>query len=333
MRSIGGQLFIGLGVAGLVSGAVLIGLVSLQYGFFSEYRPPLRQTIAEIMDHVIIPLMVFVALFGAGAFIVVRTVAARLRDATHEAVAAAAALQSYRAELASLPAEVRPFAEALNALTARLEAHAKRQEAFAADAAHELKTPLAVIALELDKLSSGDAARLRRQVRAMSDMVDQLLLLARSNSPDLARNGQTIDLDPLCRRVVAELAPTAIANGKSIAFENRAPAAVTGLEEAIAAAVRTLADNALRATGESGEVIVAAGPGRSVLVLDGGEGLSPDALDRLKARGVRADRAPGGAAGLGLAIADRIVEAHGGDLQTCLPERPGLKLSFPAAGG
>ena len=54
-------------------------------------------------------------------------------------------------------------------------------------------------------------------------------------------------------------------------------------------------------------------------------------LEKLKARGIRADRAPGGEAGLGLAIADRIADSHGGELVTCLPEYSGLALRFPDA--
>ena len=68
-----------------------------------------------------------------------------------------------------------------------------------------------------------------------------------------------------------------------------------------------------------------------IAILDEGCGLPSDELERLKARGVRADSAAGGEAGLGLAIADRIAEAHGGELLTCLPEQTGLKLVFPSA--
>lgn len=331
-RSIGGQIAVGLVVAGAVSAGVLVALVGHQYGLFSEYAPPLAATWKEIVDHVIIPLAVFLLLFGLGAFWVIRHVTRRLKAATRDVVAAAERLESYDASDNALPTEIEPFAKAVSQLTAKLETYARRQEAFAMDAAHELKTPLAVLALELDKLPQEDAARLRKQLNAMTGMVEQFLLLARSQSEESLAKQPPVDLHAVARRIAGELAPAAVAEGKTIAFQSDgAPEKIAGLEEAIAAAVRTLAVNAIRATPEGGEVVIEAGPGPAVSVYDGGEGLEAAALDALKARGVRADRAPGGAAGLGLAIADRIAEAHGGELQTVMPDRAGVRLCFAVA--
>ena len=77
---------------------------------------------------------------------------------------------------------------AVNDLILQLSRHAERQEAFAADAAHELKTPLALLALELDKLPEHDTRRLQEYLTALSDMIDQLLLLARSNVTEIAKS-------------------------------------------------------------------------------------------------------------------------------------------------
>lgn len=327
-RSIRGQLAIGLAVAGLLSTPVLLILVSRQYGIFSDHPPPAAQTWHEILDHVLIPLGVFLTLFGLGAAFVIRSASRRLQEATNAAIAAAERLERFENADGALPTEIQPFANALAQLTARLETHARRQEAFATDAAHELKTPLAVLALELDKLSVEDAARLRPQLAAMSAMVDQLLLLARSQSAESLQKRPLVDIAGVGRRIAAELAPMAVAEGRSVAFQADDPAPVPGLEEAIAAAVRTLAVNAIRATPEGGEVLIEAGPGARLSVYDGGGGLDAETFARLRARGVRADRAPGGTAGLGLSIADRIAEAHGGELQTCMPGRAGLRLDF-----
>lgn len=331
MKSIAGKLLVGLLVSGLIGGAVLTAMVTYEYELLSSNPPPLWRTVREIIEHVLTPFAVFLALFGIGALLVVRSMEKQLKTIAREVCEAAQELRSYQTPDDALPRELRPFTDAVNVLTTRLGEHARRQEAFAADAAHELKTPLSILALSLDKLPAEEAAPLRKQVRALSDMVDQMLLLARSNAPDVAQRRSLIQPGALARRVVAELAPAAFQAGKTLSVEEDKPAAFRGLEEAVAASLRTLIDNALRATPEGSEVIVRAGPGASLTVIDGGQGLQPDELDRLKARGIRADRAPGGAAGLGLAIADRIAEAHGGELVTCQPVCAGLSLRFPEA--
>lgn len=331
MKSIAGRLLRGLLISSLVGGVVLTVMVIYEYGLLSSNPPPLWRTIREMTEHVLVPFGVFLLLFGTGALLVVRRVERQLKDIAVDVREAAQDLRSYQMPPEVLPSELTPFTEAVNELTSRLTAHAKRQEAFAADAAHELKTPLSILALSLDKLSLEDAAPLRSQIRALSEMVDQLLLLARSNAPDTAQRRRLIEPDALARRVVAELAPAAIQAGRELSVETDQPAPFRGLEEAVAASLRTLIINALRAAPEGSEVIVRAGPGAALSVIDGGRGLTPEELDRLKARGIRADRAPGGEAGLGLAIADRIADSHGGELVTCLPEVSGLALRFPVA--
>ncbi|KJS26678.1 MAG: hypothetical protein VR75_06185 [Hyphomonadaceae bacterium BRH_c29] len=331
MKSIAGKLLVGLLISGLIGSMMLAILVTYEYGLLSNEPPPLGKTIREMVEHVLAPFGMFLVLFGTGALIVVRSVERQLKIIAKEVSEAAEDLKSYQAPKDLLPTELQPFTDAVNTLTTRLEAHAHRQEAFAADAAHELKTPLSILALSLDKLPEKDAAPLRSQVRALADMVDQLLLLARSNSPDATLRRALIDPGRLARRVVAELAPTAFDAGKNLSVEEDDAKPFCGLEEAVAASLRTLIDNALRASPEGTEIIVRAGPDASLTVIDGGAGLSKQELERLKARGIRADRAPGGVAGLGLAIADRIAEAHGGELVTCRPEYPGLALLFPEA--
>ena len=303
-------------------------MVAHSYGFFSDNPPVLKTAILEMTDHVFIPLVLFFGLFYIAAFKTIRRLENELVEFSKDALVAADSLSSYQLPINTLPAEIRPFAEALNLLTARLESHARKQEAFAADAAHELKTPLSILALELDKLSAEEAGRLGAQVRSLSNMIDQLLVLAISNSPDMEKKQCQIDPDLIGRRLVEELAPAVIDSGKSISFESKSPQKFYGLEEAIYAALRTIIDNALRVTPKGGEVCIVAGPGPRFTISDGGSGIETQQLYKLKARGVRADHAPGGTAGLGLAIADRIVSAHGGDLVSCMPQQAALRLDF-----
>lgn len=326
--SILGQLGKALLVSGLVSTVMLLIFVADHYGFLTTDPPPFVAVWPEIKEHVVLPIGLFFASFGLCAVWAVRRVSHRLTEATEEAVAAARRLDSYVPNQGDIPAEVQPFAMALADLSERLKSHAERQEAFAADAAHELKTPLAILVLECDSLPSEHAERMKARLQNLSDMVDQLLLLAKSQSTQSAAAQREVDLAHLGRDVAAQLAPMAVAGGRTVAFCDNGARPIRGLAEAISAAVRTLTENALRASPLKSEVIIEAGPGPIITVLDHGPGIAEAALETLKARGVRADSAPGGTAGLGLAIADRIIQAHGGTLETCLPKRPGLRMSF-----
>lgn len=329
MNSIRTKLLVGLAISGTIGAIVLALVVIQQYGLLSSSPPPMETARLEILEHVALPLALFLILFATGAFFVIRSVEQHLLNTAKQVQQAARLLQSYDPDIENFPAELRPFVASVSDLTKRLERHSRRQEAFAADAAHELKTPLALLALELDKLPEKDAPRLRSHINALSEMVDQLLLLARSNAADISAPDQSFDPADLARRVVEDLAPAAIEAGRTLSFDAQDPHPICGLEEAVGAAVRTLVTNAIRATPEGGQITVIAGPGPSFCVRDGGNGLTAQELAKLKARGVRADSAPGGSAGLGLAIADRIAEAHGGELLTCRPEASGLRLVFP----
>lgn len=329
MNSIRRSLFLGLFIAALLSAAVLLIFVLWQYQYFALNGPALGDILPEILDHVLLPLGLFFVLFGAGAFWVVHVVERRLQQAASQVQGAARHLRSYEPDERDLPAEVRPFANAIRDLTLRLEDHARRQEAFAEDAAHELKTPLSVMMIELDEVPAKYKARLREQVLSLSAMVDQLLLLARSNSPNLKEGREPVCASDVGRNIVAELAPAAFAENKSLAFEEDGSASFCGLPEAVTAALRTLVVNAIRITPEGTEVLVKAGPGPLLEVRDCGPGILPENFTSLLARGTRADRLPAGAAGLGLAIADRIVEAHGGTLRTAMPDHAAIRMEFP----
>ena len=328
MTSLRHMILSGYAVVSVLGTIVLLILVGLEYGVFSATPPPWDATVSEILDHVVLPLLVFVGLSMAGSIWVIRSATRRLEEIADQANAASTRGEAFQVPIEALPHEVHPFAEAVNRLTDRLERHARQQEAFAADAAHELKTPLAVLALELDRLPPDSVSALKTQVKGLSELIDQLLLLARANNPGREARQQVIDLDALGQRVVADLAPKAIHDGRTLSYENAQPTRVHGLEEALASALRTLVDNALRETPPGGEVVVRAGPGPELAVLDGGAGLNAQTLEVFKARGVRADQNSGDGAGLGLAIADRIAEAHDGELLTCLPEAVGLRIRF-----
>jgi signal transduction histidine kinase len=220
--------------------------------------------------------------------------------------------------------EIGALARTLNEMLDRLEVAAGRQRAFVADAAHELRTPLAALGATLDVAREHpDAyardelvADLAAETRRMQVLVDDLLLLARLGSrpvPDaavdlgavardaaaLAAAGQDPDPGP-DRRVVVEVTGGGTARGDAVALGR---------------VVRNLVDNALRHAASTVRVEVADG---TVLVVDDGPGIPAEDAERVFERFVRLDDArsrPGGGSGLGLAIAREVAREHGGDVR------------------
>jgi two-component system OmpR family sensor kinase len=245
----------------------------------------------------------------------------------------------------ALPAEVRPMVEALNGLLARLQAAFEQQRALTADAAHALRTPLAAVTLQAQLArrapegSARDAAlqKLEAGVKRASQLVAQLLALARLE-PDAARQpAAPLDLAQLAREVADELA--ALAQGAQIALRLALPAAAPALghEAALHMAITNLLDNALRSTPAGGEVELSLQEdpsGWRLAVSDSGTGLAADERERVFDRFYRGrdSRAPG--SGLGLAIVREVARLHGG--ATFISEGPGgrgLTVGFrlPAA--
>lgn len=246
-----------------------------------------------------------------------------------------------------LPAEAQPLVAALNGLLARLQAAFEQQRALTADAAHALRTPLAAVTLQAQlarRAPQGpqrDAAleKLESGVKRASQLVAQLLALARLD-PDAAREpAAALDLARLGREVADDLA--ALAERAQIAVRLKLPAEAParGHEAALRMALTNLLDNAVRYTPAGGEVELAvqqdAGDWR-LAVSDTGPGLPADERGRVFDRFYRGrdSRAPG--SGLGLAIVREVARLHGGE--TFIGDGPGgrgLTVGFrlPAAPG
>ncbi|MEF3066215.1 ATP-binding protein [Pandoraea apista] len=211
---------------------------------------------------------------------------------------------------AGLPDEVRPLVRALNSLLGRLDEALVQQKAFVADAAHELRTPLAALQLQVQLLERAhtetertEAMRdLRDGVRRASHMVAQLLTLARQE-PDVARAATTfveLPLAPLLQDVVAHHAALAVARGIDLGLD--APDAlaaisrVRGDANALQTLFGNLVDNALKYTPSGGHVdvrLVAAMPAPVVEIEDTGPGIAPAERERVFDRFFRGGAASG----------------------------------------
>lgn len=329
--SVSRRLTRGLSWIGLFGGLALIIFVSFDVEVMLEQRSReegWRGEWLEIAEHVVLPLVVLMMPMFFAARWVIRTSLAPLGAAAARMDMVAGTDRGFRLDLDSLPLEAQPFADALNNLLQRLDDVAGQREAFAANAAHELRTPLAILMGELDRLGSPDALRLKKDVAAMNRLVGQLMLMAQVESyvaAPIARD--SVSLGEVAAEVAARFAPLAAAQGRHIELKVDGAPTVLGIRETLAAAVRNLVENALRVTPAGGLVIVSAGPGPRICVGDEGPGLSPDDLARLSRRYVRADHASEGGAGLGLEIVAQIAEIHGADLITN-PQKKEICLLF-----
>lgn len=325
------RLMLGFALMSVIGGFILLLFVGVEYGLSSRARRDEIQFAGianEVADHVVVPLLVLIVPMTLAALWVIRSSVRPLSLAGARIEAAQAADKGFRVDVHDFPAEATGFADAVNGMLSRLDEAATRQEAFAADVAHELRTPLAVLALELDRLESPEGQRLKRDVSAMSRLVDQLLVLAQLDAQAAAPVSATsVDLAEIATEIVSQYAPLAVADDKSVALELNGDVLVKGRREAIGAALRNLVENGLRVTPSSGTVTVTAGPGARLSVSDGGGGLTPERLADLSQRYRRGDHASTSGAGLGLAIVSRIMAAHGGWIET-RPDRSELILVF-----
>lgn len=203
----------------------------------------------------------------------------------------------------------------------------RRQRDFAADASHELRTPLTVIRSSIDHLerhrdesvaSVGSALEdIDAEVRHMTAMVEDLLLLARSDSGAIALERLPVDLGDVAADGASSLNKPASDAGVSIEVDPQ-PAVVTGDQARLRQLVMILVDNAIRHSPSGGRVKVAVrsdSAGATLSVEDQGPGIRPEDLPHVFERFYRAASAPGGGTGLGLAIAKWIVDRHGGRIE------------------
>ena len=223
-------------------------------------------------------------------------------------------------EAADVPREVGPLVASLNGLFGRLRQSIDHERRFNADAAHELRTPLAGVRAQAEVAlgASADAERTHalRQVIAGCDraarLVDQMLTLARLDPKRTLAGGARFDLAAVARDAIAEIAPAGHARGVDVALD-ASPAQIVGDPALVAILLRNLLDNAIRhgPAGTTVEVgVQAVAGGAELVVTDQGPGVPPEERDRLGERFHRVLGTGETGSGLGLSIVRRIAELH-----------------------
>jgi signal transduction histidine kinase len=231
-----------------------------------------------------------------------------------------------RLETAAVPVEILPLVAAVNAALSRLDAGVARQRRFIANAAHELRTPVAVLNARIDAPRKPDFdVEIKRDVRRIRNTVEQLLVASRLGERPEEMTRQ-VDLVDAAEAQVADHTLLAIKAGREIDFEApHEPVLVRGSRRAIESIIANLIDNALRAEPIGGTVRVIVREDASLAVVDHGAGV--EAADReavFEAFWRKSDAAPG--TGLGLAIVRELTQLHGGCIT--VKETPGGGATF-----
>lgn len=317
-----------------VGALVLAVFLFLDFGLYHEEVRAAYGNLGllhEVIDHVVFPIAVtLVPLVLAVRWLLERSLAP-LVAASEEVHQAAGQDRGFRVDGRAMPLEALPFVQAINALLARLDDSARRQEGFAADVAHELKSGLSAVMLELEAMNTERSRRAIKDIRAMNRLTEQLLLLARLDAYAAAPEPLgRLDLVRCAQDAARLMAPMAMTKRVQLAIDLDEPGEILGRHEAITAALRNLIENAVRMTPPGQEVCVTCGPGARVSVADGGPGIPPETLPDLCSRFRRAENASEAGAGLGLSIVARVVELHHGRIESD-PDIPALSLVFPPA--
>lgn len=309
-------------------------------------RADARETVSEqIARNLLVPMLVALPLLGVGLLLAIGRALAPLR-----ALAAAVAsrdpqrLEPVAAE--GVPGEVRVLVDRLNDLFARIAASLERERAFTADAAHELRTPLAAIRAQAQvaRASRNDRERVHAldQVIAGCDratrLSEQLLTLARLEAGEWRERLARCELGEIAREVLAEIAPAAHSRGVAVELHGAAPVAVRGDASLLHVLLRNLVDNALRygASGSAVRIEIEKDATRALLrVVDRGPGIPAAERSRVLDRFYRGLGTGESGAGLGLAIAARIAALHGAALD--FDDGPGgrglaVTVRWPLAG-
>jgi len=233
----------------------------------------------------------------------------------------------------AVPSELLPLVEQINALLARLAASLETQRRFVADAAHELRSPVAALALQVQLVerAQGEAARaaaladLKLGIARAGRLVHQLLDLARLEPGVATEPRGAVDLAALVREVIGSFAARADSHDVDLGAEAPAAVLVTGSASELRSLVANLVDNALRYAPRESAVTVSLREANGAVELgveDAGPGIPPEQRERVLRRFQRVDGDSSSGSGLGLPIAKAIAERHRGELALA-DARPG----------
>lgn len=316
------------------------------YRFYSDFalQGTVRITVAEPLAHraevareiemgLLAPLLIVLPLALAAVALGVRLSLGAVRR-FRAALSARGPRDFSPLPVAGLPAEIAPLASALNGVLARLEAAFEAERSFAANAAHELRTPLAGAIAQAQRLraetadpaAAARAGEIEAVLKRLTRFAERLMQLARAEGGRI-RRAEAADLRPVLRLVAEDVARAGGAGRVTLDLP-RAPVLGDIDPDALAILARNLLENAWRHGAAGAQVGLALTPAGVLRVTNDGAPVPPEMLARLTARFERGGAQAEGA-GLGLAIVAAIAEGAGGRLTLSSPI-PGAEGGFCA---
>lgn len=257
-----------------------------------------------------------------------------LQRAAQEAEEIGPGTVSARLREEGLPREVHALVRAVNHALDRLETAFQSQQRFIADAAHELRTPVAVLKAHTALLPQDNRLEAwKEEVNALERLVNQLLESARLDVIALEAN-EVIELNKVAEMVITQLAPLAVGAGKSVALmASSKPIYVNGSTALLTSALRNLIENGIRYTRAGTAVSVEISLPATIVVSDKGPGIAPAERELIFQRFWQGRRDRGGGAGLGMDIVARSVAALGGSISISdAPVGAVFVIKLPAVG-
>lgn len=233
-----------------------------------------------------------------------------------------------------LPREIADVVATINRMLLRLQHAHDQQRQFTSDVAHELRTPVSVLLLEVGRLAPGPVRQhLRDELLALGALVNEMLRFAQAENL-LLQQRLPVDVAATTRGVCDELAPIALRRGQDIELLGaEAACVVLGSPPLIEIAVRNVIDNAIKYGSAGSTVSVTVGSAPHVTVEDRGPGIAAEQAGHIYERFWRTDRKGVDGSGVGLALVHRVAQLHDGEVR--FENRPGggarFMLSFAPA--
>lgn len=276
---------------------------------------------SALVEATLIPIVLGIPVLGLFAWLIISVGLRHLKSMERE-VAERRPEKLSDIELPELPTELKPLLNSMNRMFGQVRASFEREQQFAGDAAHELRTPVSALKINVFNLSQklgdddADIQALTSSLRRQTHLIDQLLLLYRTSSENLRMAFEPVSLKQLCEQEIRERFVMIEDRRQDIALEGE-DVTVNGNRFALSALIANLVDNASKYSPESASIRVRTGTrdGRPVLeVEDSGSGIPVDLRSRVGERFVRGRHAqPISGCGLGLSIVNHVVALHGAD--------------------